>query len=75
MNSLRIGNTEFNVDALEGITKEEFYSMYKASLKGDTDEAWKAIRKKIGKKPINKFVLDNEVMPKSATKKRRKKSN
>ena len=45
MGFLKIGNTEFNVDAMSEWTKEKFKQVYKGLLTQDLDLVWEAIEK------------------------------
>lgn len=45
MGYLKIGNTEFNVDAMSEWTKEKFKQLYKGLLTQDLDLVWDAIEK------------------------------
>ena len=51
-NIVKIGNTEFNKDSFQEMTKEEFVNMYKGKLMVDLDEAWKLLKPSVRvKKP------------------------
>lgn len=41
---IKIGNTEFNKNSFEGMTKDEFKKLYKGKLTVDLDEAWRQIK-------------------------------
>ena len=41
---IKIGNTEFNKNSFEGMTKDEFKKLYKGKLTIDLDEAWKQLK-------------------------------
>ena len=49
MGYLKIGNTEFNVDAMSEWTKEKFKQVYKGLLTQDLDLVWDAIEKERAK--------------------------
>ena len=46
---MKIGNTTFNLEALKGITRSDFMTMYEGKLNVDINEAWKAISKEVKK--------------------------
>lgn len=41
---LKIGNTSFNKDSFEGMSKDEFKKMYSGKLNVDIDVVWKQVR-------------------------------
>lgn len=43
---IKIGNTEFNKNSFEGMTKDEFKKLYRGKLAVDLDDAWKQIKPK-----------------------------
>lgn len=50
MNTIKIGNVEFNVDSFPYKTKREFMSAYSDNkFKFDREDAWKELRKYIKK--------------------------
>lgn len=47
---LKLGNTSFNTDNLEGMTKDLFFKTYKGLINMDIDKAWKEVKKHTRKK-------------------------
>ena len=43
---IKIGNTEFNKNSFEGMTKDEFKKLYRCKLAVDLDDAWKQLKPK-----------------------------
>ncbi|NQY28797.1 MAG: hypothetical protein HRT69_04915 [Flavobacteriaceae bacterium] len=43
---IKIGNTEFNKNSFEGMTKDEFKKLYRGKLAVDLDDAWKQLKPK-----------------------------
>lgn len=50
---MQIGNTDFNLDAIATMTREQFDRTYKGVLSVDLDKAWRELQAKI-KSPINR---------------------
>ena len=42
----KVGNTQFNKEAVKGMKKEDFVSAYKGKINVDLDQAWKEFDKK-----------------------------
>ena len=50
MNTIKIGNTEFNIDSFPYKTKRDFMTAYSSdTFKFDREKAWKELRKYIKK--------------------------
>lgn len=50
---MKIGNTDFNLDAVAKMTREQFDRTYKGVLSVDLDQAWRELQSEI-KSPISR---------------------
>lgn len=50
---MKIGNTDFNLDAIAKMTREQFDRTYKGVLSVDLDQTWRELQSKV-KSPENR---------------------
>jgi len=59
MAQIIIGNTSFNSEAFENISKEQFIAMYKGKVEVDLNNAWELISNEFPKEKIVNLESEN----------------